>query len=127
KPWRTWSAPSASGSTRSCRWVGCCKLQAAAPASASRRTCREREMRKTSGMNRHQKAAHRAGEQRVGREEIEELLERSHSADPEERLTAARYLCPCHVRRRLQPVWDALYRLLEDADVRVRRAAWHTL
>src|SRR5947208_9891712 len=84
-------------------------------------------MRKSLGLNKHQKAAHRVGEPRVGRDQIEELLEQSRSNDPEERLVAAQFLCPCHVRRRIEPVWDALYRLLEDPDVRVRRAAWHTL
>lgn len=84
-------------------------------------------MRKTLGLNKHQKAAHKVGEPRVGREQIEELLAQSHSNDPEERLVAAQFLCPCHVRRRIEPVWEALYRLLEDPDVRVRRAAWHTL
>jgi HEAT repeat protein len=84
-------------------------------------------MRKTLGMNKHQKAAHRVKEQRVGSEQIAELLDMSRSEDPEERLEAATYLCPCHVRRRIDSVWDALYRLLEDEDVRVRRAAWHTL
>src|SRR5438445_5690185 len=87
----------------------------------------ELPMRKAAGMNRHQKAAHRVGERRVGREEIAELLEQAASHDPDERLAAAQYLCPCHVRRRIAAVWEALYRLLEDADVRVRRAAWHTL
>ena len=84
-------------------------------------------MRKTLGMNKHQKAAHRVGERRIGREEIQELLEQSHSEDPEERLEAAQFLCPCHVRRRIPAVWEALYRLLEDPSAAVRRAAWHTL
>lgn len=84
-------------------------------------------MRKTLGMNRHQKAAHRRGEERLAAADVPALLEMSQSGDPEERLTAARYLCPCHVRRRVAPVWEALYRMLEDEDVRVRRAAWHTL
>jgi hypothetical protein len=84
-------------------------------------------MRKTLGMNRHQKAVHRTGEPRVGREQIEELLEQSQSDDPSERLVAAQFLCPCHVRRRIDAVWQALYRLLEDPEVDVRRAAWHTL
>ena len=84
-------------------------------------------MRKTLGMNKHQKAVYRPGERRAGREQIQELLEQSHSEDPAERLVAAQYLCPCHVRRRIDAVWEALYRLLEDPDVRVRRAAWHTL
>jgi hypothetical protein len=78
-------------------------------------------------MNKHQKAAHRLGERRVGREQLEELLEQAESTDPEERLEAAQFLCPCHVRRRVEAVWEALYRLLEDPDPRVRRAAWHTL
>ena len=84
-------------------------------------------MRKTAGMNKHQKAVHRVKEQRICREEVEELLERSVSSDPEDRLMAAEFLCPCHVRRRIDAVWEALFRLLEDGDPRVRRAAWHTL
>ncbi|MDQ2732263.1 MAG: HEAT repeat domain-containing protein [Armatimonadota bacterium] len=82
---------------------------------------------KTRGMNKHQKAAHKRGEQRVGRDEIPELLKLSESEDPEDRLTAAEHLCPCHVRKRIEPVWRALFRMMENPDVRVRRAAWHTL
>ena len=78
-------------------------------------------------LNKHQRAAFRGGEERVGREEIEELLEMSRSKDPEDRFTAASYLCPCHVRRRIDEVWEALYRMLDDDDIKVRRAAWHTL
>ena len=79
------------------------------------------------GLNKYQRAAFRPGEQRVGREEIQELLQMSRSADPEDRLQAASFLCPCHVRRSIDEVWKALYRMLEDQDARVRRAAWHTL
>ena len=44
-------------------------------------------------------------------------MELSRSDDSEDRLTAAKYLCPCHVRRRIEAVWQALYRLHEaDAD-----------
>jgi hypothetical protein len=84
-------------------------------------------MPRVLGRNRHQKAAHRVGEQRVGPEQVQQLLARSRSEDPADRLEAARFLCPCHVRRRLEPVWEALYRMLEDPDRRVRRQAWHTL
>ena len=79
------------------------------------------------GKNKHQKAALRPGEPRVGKEQIAELLEMSHSDDPEDRLVAAEFLCPCHVRKRIDEVWTALYRMLEDSDLKVRRAAWHTL
>ena len=51
----------------------------------------------------------------------------SRSADPEDRLQAASFLCPCHVRQSIDEVWQALYRMLEDQDARVLRAAWHTL
>ena len=41
--------------------------------------------KKYQGANRHQKAAHRRGEERVGREMIEELLDLSHGFDPADR------------------------------------------
>ena len=63
----------------------------------------------------------------MGREMVEELLQLSRSPDPAEREHAASFLCPCHLRRRIGDVWDALFRMMEDDDVRVRRAAWHTL
>lgn len=84
-------------------------------------------MRKTFGMNKHQKAVYRPGERRVGREQIAELLVKSESDDADDRCEAAENLCPCHVRRHIEPVWAALYRMLEDPEARVRRAAWHTL
>ena len=78
-------------------------------------------------MNRHQRRARKPGERRVRGAEIWRLVELSRSKDPNDRLEAADNLCPCHVRRRIEEVWDALYRLLEDQDVRVRKAAYHTL
>ncbi|CAN5564357.1 hypothetical protein BH10CHL1_BH10CHL1_07270 [soil metagenome] len=84
-------------------------------------------MRKTMGMNKHQKAAHRPGEIKVSREEITELLELSCSSAVEDRLHAAKYLCPCHVQARIPAVWAALFRMMEDPDRRVRQQAWHAL
>lgn len=84
-------------------------------------------MNKKKGMNKHQKAVYRVGERRTGAAEIAELLEMSHSDDPEERLIAAEHLCPCHVRTRIPVVWEALFRMMEDADPRVRHASWHTI
>ena len=79
------------------------------------------------GLNRHQKAVFKAGEHRVRGEELDRLIELADSTDLAERLHAAENLCPCHVRKRVEAAWEALYRLLQDPDVRVRRAAWHTL
>ena len=79
------------------------------------------------GLNRHQKAVFKAGEHRVRGEELDRLIELADSTDLAERLHAAENLCPCHVRKRVEAAWEALYRLMQDPDVRVRRAAWHTL
>lgn len=83
--------------------------------------------KRNSGLNRHQKAWRKPGEERVSREDIAELLRLSESGDPENRIVAATYMCPCHVRHRYEEVWKALYRMMEDEDARVRRRAWHTL
>lgn len=82
---------------------------------------------KKKGMNQAQKAVYRRGEARTSKEEIAELLELSCSRDPEERLIAAEFLCPCHVRTRIPAVWEALFRMMQDEDKRVRHQAWHTI
>lgn len=84
-------------------------------------------MPRTKHLNPHQKKAFKVGETRVRGEAIWEYVELSKSDDPEDRFVAARNLCPCHVRRRIDEVWDALYRMMEDPEPRVRRAAYHTL
>lgn len=84
-------------------------------------------MAKKVGMNKHQKKVYRVGERRVGKEQVGELLVMTHSQDAEERLAAVELLCPCHVRTRIEEVWEAIYRLMEDPDWRVRRQAWHTI
>ncbi len=83
--------------------------------------------RKQKGMNKHQKAMFQPGEHRLRRDDIEELLVLSQSDDAEERLEAAEHLCPCHVRTHIDAVQQAVFRMMEDPDVRVRSAAWHTL
>jgi hypothetical protein len=82
---------------------------------------------KTKLLNRHQKAAYRPGEVRVSRAQIAELLVLAHSEDSDERLLAAKFLCPCHVRGRTEAIWQTVQALMGDADPRVRFAAWHTL
>jgi len=82
---------------------------------------------KTAQRNRHQKAAFKPGEARVSRAQVAELLTLAKSADAEARLTAAKFLCPCHVRGRTETIWQAVLALMADSDSRVRFAAWHTL
>lgn len=83
--------------------------------------------RKLKGMNKHQKAAFRTGEHRVRLEDIEYYLTLAESDDADERLEAANNLCPCHVRKPIDAVQTAIFRMMEDPDARVRQAAWHTL
>lgn len=87
---------------------------------------RKRAMRKTLSKNKHQKAAHRPGEEKVSRAEIDDLLTMSCSVDVEERLLAAKYLCPCHIQARIPAVWEAIFRMMADPEPKVRYAAWHT-
>jgi hypothetical protein len=82
---------------------------------------------RAAGRNSYQKAAHKAGERRVTRGQADELLALSRSADAEDRLVAARFLCPCHVRGRTEDMWEAIVALMSDDDARIRGAAWHTL
>lgn len=84
-------------------------------------------MHKKKGMNKHQKAIYKPGERHTSGEEIGELLVLSQSEDVEDRLCAAEHLCPCHVRTRIPAVWEALFRMMEDTDNRVRHQAWHTI
>ncbi len=80
-----------------------------------------------AGRNSYQKAAHRAGERRVTRAQADELLALAKSERAEDRLVAAQFLCPCHVRGRTEDTWNAIVALMADADPRIRGAAWHTL
>lgn len=67
------------------------------------------------------------GEKRVRGDEIWAYVELSKSEDSEDRLEAAKNLCPCQVKRRIDEVLDALYRMMQDPDVAVRRASYFTL
>lgn len=84
-------------------------------------------IQKTKGMNKYQKAIFKKGDHRSRRVDVERYLELAQSHSATERLEAAENLCSCHVRTRIDEVWQALYRMMEDPDTRVRRAAWHTL
>jgi hypothetical protein len=82
---------------------------------------------KSVARNSHQRAAHRPGEVRIKRGQVDELLALSGSDSAEDRLIAARFLCPCHVRGRSQEIWNAIVALMADEDPRIRFNAWHTL
>jgi hypothetical protein len=84
-------------------------------------------MRNLKTKNHYQKAACKTGEPRVNAPEVASLLQLAKSDRADDRLLAAQFMCPCHVRKRIDDVWEALFKLMEDPDLKVRRAAWHTL
>lgn len=83
--------------------------------------------KKLTGKNKYQKKAHRRREDRLRGDDIEYYLSLAYSDNPDDRALAMENLCPCHVRKRIDAVWVALYKGMVDPDLRVRRAAWHTL
>ena len=84
-------------------------------------------MAKKTAKNKYQKRQQRPGENRLRGDKIDLYLSMAYSDDPEDRIAAMENLCPCHVRRRIDAVWEALYRGLQDPDIKVRKTAWHTL
>ena len=78
-------------------------------------------------MNKHQKRSHRRREDRLRGDDVNYYLSLAYSENPDDRALAMENLCPCHVRKRIDAVWVALYKGMLDEDIRVRRAAWHTL
>ena len=83
--------------------------------------------RKKFGMNKYQRKAHKRGEDRLRGDDVEYYLSLAYSPNADDRVEAMDNLCPCHVRKSIEKVWVALYKGLVDPDLRVRKAAWHTL
>ena len=77
--------------------------------------------------NGFQRRQFRRGERRLRGDEVKHYLTLADSEDSQDRIEAMENLCPCHVRKRIEVVWEALYRGLQDRNLNVRQAAWHTL
>src|SRR5437868_678658 len=54
-------------------------------------------------------------------------LEKTHDADPQVRRSAVTHLCPCHVKRNSEPVWDRMVSMAADPDPKVRNWILHVL
>ena len=76
--------------------------------------CQSRK--KLRGMNKYQKKAHRRREDRLRGNEVEYYLELAYSSNPDDRVEAMDNLCPCHVRKRIDAVWVALYKGMVDPE-----------
>ncbi|HIB91875.1 TPA: hypothetical protein EYO57_32600 [Candidatus Poribacteria bacterium] len=77
--------------------------------------------------NGFQRRQFRRGERRLRSDEVKHYLALADSEDPQDQIEAMENLCPCHVRKQIDVVWEALYRGLQDRALKVRQAAWHTL
>ena len=77
--------------------------------------------------NGFQRRNFRRGERRLRGDEVRYYRALADSEDPQDRIEAMENLCPSHVRKRIDVVWEALYHGLQDSELKVRQAAWHTL
>jgi hypothetical protein len=64
---------------------------------------------------------------RTSTSEIDELLERTFNGNPAVRANALRELCPCHVKRYDERVWNRVLEMVEDPSEKVRRHVFHLL
>jgi hypothetical protein len=60
-------------------------------------------------------------------DEVTELIELTHDADPKVRKIALTNLCPCHVRADFPTAWDRVLEMTDDPEPLVRRAVVHML
>jgi hypothetical protein len=55
------------------------------------------------------------------------LLELTRDPDAAVWSDAVQYLCPCHVQRNKPEIWDRLFELVTDPDLKVRTTVFHIL
>jgi hypothetical protein len=60
-------------------------------------------------------------------DEIPALLARTRDDDPAVRREALRHLCPCHVKRNHEQVWNRAVAMAVDPDPKVRDTVLHIL
>jgi hypothetical protein len=64
---------------------------------------------------------------RVRHLEIDDVLELTFDSEPKTRSHALRELCPCHIKSHDDRIWQRIFAMAGDPDVRVRRTVIHAL
>ena len=59
--------------------------------------------------------------------DVGHFLEQTYDSDPRVRKSAVVHLCPCHVKRNRDDVWDRMLSMAHDGDRDVRNAVLHVL
>ena len=63
-----------------------------------------------------QRRQFRRGESRLRGDEVKHYLTLADSDDPQDRIEAMENLCPCHIPKRIDVVWEALNHGLQDSE-----------
>ena len=58
---------------------------------------------------------------------LDELIALTRDPDPKIRVEALHELCPCQLKADYERAWDRIIEMVEDDNVRVRGAVFHTL
>ena len=64
---------------------------------------------------------------RVMPREVDAWLSLTHHGDPKVRSKAVRALCPCHVKRQDDRIWERIFEMASDEDAHVRSTILHAL
>lgn len=63
----------------------------------------------------------------VTTEQVDELLPLLADDDATTRAETVRALCPCHVKSHDDRIWNRIFEMAGDEDVKVRRSVFHAL
>jgi len=58
---------------------------------------------------------------------IEELINKTKSENPKERLNALKQMCPCRVKEDIDLFWNRIFEMVNDTDDDVRYQVIHTI
>ena len=60
-------------------------------------------------------------------EDMDEIIQLTHSEDVDIRHEAVKQLCPCKVQKDIEAFWERVFEMVEDEDTRIRQRILHIL